>query len=259
MKSVYLFISIIEALVGPTPKPPVNIEFDLGARKCYLQTTTNARDDRSSYHTFVALHENETTCIEAFNSFKPTFHFKLFRLQQTGDRLVRIDTNRQVQKFDPNRMFSTQGILKTLALCNTKVLRVSKSIVQVFANSILKTILPKQGKAVVALHNNTNDGYSVNSYADLIHADSIHVNKSVDVDDFFVVTNYQDFKFFRSRKQNVVLQLSKSENDGSLSAYCRENKIRYINVEAENGHLVEQANMLRLLNELLVTDLANRD
>ena len=53
---------------------------------------------------------------------------------------------------------------------------------------------------------------------------------------------------------NVVLQNNmKVTDDGSLSVYCGKQRIPYINVEAENGHLTEQKEMLAAI-WLLVKD-----
>jgi hypothetical protein len=252
-----MFNIILAALamsLASIPPKTETISFNLGKTKCNILCTLKPGQDKSKSYTFIALHENEKSCITAFDNFKSKIQCKLFQLHQSGERLISLELNGKIMKFDPNRIFSENGITNSLVLYNKIVVDSSSSIVKDFSKSILDLILPKNENTLIALHNNTNNGYSINQYANLKNADSIFINNLLDPDDFFLVTNKNDYKFLKSKKQNVVLQFSKSENDGSLSNYCRVKKIRYINIEAENGHISQQTFMLNFINELFTDE-----
>ena len=247
----HIVLIILALSVAYIPPKTETISFNLGKKKCNVSYTIKPGQDKNKHYIFIALHENERSCISAFNNFNSKVQCKLFQLHQSGERLISLELNGKIMKFDPNRIFSENGIANSLVLYNKRVVDSSSSIVMAFSKSILDLILPKNEKNLIALHNNTNNEYSIKQYANLKNADSIFINNFLDPDDFFLVTNKNDYKFLKSKKQNVVLQFNKSENDGSLSNYCREKKIRYINIEAENGHVSQQTNMLNLINQCL--------
>ena len=247
----HIVLIILALSVAYIPPKTETISFKLGKKKCNVSYTIKPGQDKNKHYIFIALHENERSCISAFNNFNSKVQCKLFQLHQSGERLISLELNGKIMKFDPNRIFSENGIANSLVLYNKRVVDSSSSIVMAFSKSILDLILPKNEKNLIALHNNTNNEYSIKQYANLKNADSIFINNFLDPDDFFLVTNKNDYKFLKSKKQNVVLQFNKSENDGSLSNYCRVKKIRYINIEAENGHVIQQTNMLNLINQLL--------
>jgi hypothetical protein len=56
----------------------------------------------------------------------------------------------------------------------------------------------------------------------------------------------------KKKKINAVLQTHKtSTDDGSLAIYCSKKKIPYINIEAQQGHLEEQMDMLNALTGII--------
>ncbi|MBK7099776.1 MAG: hypothetical protein IPH58_17615 [Sphingobacteriales bacterium] len=106
-----------------------------------------------------------------------------------------------------------------------------------------------QNGYIVALHNNTDSSYSILSYLNAKDAEDVYINENEDIDDFFFVTARSEFEYFKSLGRNVVLQSEEVKDDGSLSVYCQNNGIPYINIEAQHGHLQEQAEMIK---EILV-------
>jgi hypothetical protein len=119
---------------------------------------------------------------------------------------------------------------------------------------VLKGIL-KNFRLIIAVHNNTDEKYSIKSYEkgeDLgKDAKLVNTNLKTDVDDFFFVTDKNIFKFLKEKNLNVALQDNVNvTDDGSLSVYCGNYKIPYINVEGEHGHLPEQIKMLEILQEI---------
>ena len=60
------------------------------------------------------------------------------------------------------------------------------------------------------------------------------INSNNDTDDFFYVTQLDDFELCKENGYNVIKEKSNPEDDGSLSVYANLNEIRYINIETEN-------------------------
>jgi hypothetical protein len=77
------------------------------------------------------------------------------------------------------------------------------------------------------------------------------MNPSEDPDDFFFVTNLQDFEFFKTKKRNVVLQSLIALDDGSFSIYCARINQAYINIEAQDGHKETQKLMIKEAYQLI--------
>ena len=109
---------------------------------------------------------------------------------------------------------------------------------------------------MIALHNNSEGQYSALSYEKgAIYgsdAAAVFIADGTDPDDFFFVTETAVFDAIRGRGYNVVLQDNRRvSDDGSLSVYCGRAGVRYINVEAQHGHLEQQVAMLLALQGVL--------
>ncbi len=200
---------------------------------------------------FVALHQDETTAVAAFYQFQQNNWFKnlkLFQLLQKSDRLIYFNRANKQFAVDPNRMFSVTGIQASLKLHNKKKRIPAELVSEIhsFADSLLHYFLPKDSTVyIVALHNNTNKNYSILSYKNSKDVDTIYFSSIDDPDDFLLVTELSDFNFFAGRNRNVALQSKKAFDDGSLSIYCQQHNIPYINIEAEHGHLQQQELMIK--------------
>ena len=100
-------------------------------------------------------------------------------------------------------------------------------------------------EAVVALHNNTEDRYSLTSYlpqgSEAASAARVSVGPGVDRDDFVFTTDAQLFEILKGSNDNVVLQAAGAPDDGSLSVALAGHS--YANVEAEHGHREAQRRM----------------
>lgn len=196
-------------------------------------------------HTFVALHENESTSVSAAKEVLRTKGGVLVELKHGGGRNLRFRHKGKTYTVDPNRIFTDAGIRKTLAGgYSTEV----HQIVTGLANTILTRL---SRSVIVSLHNNTNGSYSIKSYSPggqyARDASALHVVPGRDADDFFFVTSSRIFAALKSRDFNVALQSSSGTDDGSLSVYCIRNGIPYVNVEAQGGHLSEQKSMIMAL------------
>src|SRR5262249_55000455 len=103
---------------------------------------------------------------------------------------------------------------------------------------------------------NTEAHYSALSYAKggafASDASDVFIKDGSDLDDFFFVTETAVFDALRRRGYNVVLQDNRRvTDDGSLSVYCGRSGVRYVNVEAQQGHLEQQVAMILALQEVL--------
>lgn len=202
----------------------------------------------------INLHSNEFTSVEAV---KPV-------LEETGGTLLQIENNRQRvivfrfrgmrYGFDPNRIYSREGIEQTLK-DNGRFSREALEEVEKFARRVLD-LLPDSAGCVVALHNNTEEAFSVRSYlpgsdkandARAVYADSLQ-----DVDDIILTTDSILYQRMAEAGYNSVWQDNvQAKKDGSLSIYFGERNRRYINIETQHGKRDQYREMFRRLCSIL--------
>jgi hypothetical protein len=200
--------------------------------------------------TFVNMHENENTSVQAALKVIDERGGRLMQLQHSGERHVKFRLQGKMFEFDPNRIYTEHGAQETLSTWGPYSLAARQEAMNL-ASSIVQLL---DGSLVVALHNNTDNNYSARSYLGDLKNDAAEVflHPKNDDDDFFFVTKSEQFEFFKSKGFNVVLQDNRSvTDDGSLSVYCGLKNIPYINVEAEHGHLEEQVEMIRAVYAFL--------
>jgi len=214
----------------------------LGTKKCTLTFSTSS----SELGILLSIHDNENTAIKAYNNVTNRCpELSLIELNQTGERLIRYEFQGIDYSIDPNRIFSKIGILNSLKKYNTTFPEEVVLGFSEFSNRLLLYVIPKsKGTYIIALHNNSENKFSINSYRNSNEAKEIYINPSCDIDDFFYVINKLDFEYFKNKKYNVVLQNTNIIDDGSLSVYCQKNNIPYINIEAQDGHLEIQKKMI---------------
>ncbi len=238
---------------------------DKTEKKTYSETSVSFKlgDSTVTFKTYFAgkesiiyfnMHDDENTAVEAAKQVLDKTDARLIEIQASGDRLISFNLDTVVYRFDPNRIYTSLGRMKTLKKYSTYSPE-ADSVVEQFANYITGNLL-KNTSLIVTLHNNSPDNYSILSYAQSgeyeTDAAEVFVNKNQDPDDFFYVTEKKFFDKISQKGFNVLLQdNSKVTDDGSLSVYCGKNGIEYINVEAEKGHLVQQKEMILALQELI--------
>ncbi|MCD1116821.1 hypothetical protein [Chryseobacterium turcicum] len=225
----------------------------LGTKSCNIIYTENP----IAIATLLSLHDDENTAIEAFHSLPKEVSFSLLEVSQVGNgkRNLIFGLKDQIYEFDPNRVFSTEGINRTF---NSKYPKEFKIGLEKFGKDLLKEFSTKnKNKYIIAVHNNM-DGYggnngtaSIINYKKGVNAKDVFSAKGVDPDDYFVVTEQEDFDKLKNLNKNVALETDKPTDDGSLSVYCKENKIPYINIEAQNEHKDIQIEMMKIVFELL--------
>lgn len=200
------------------------------------------------------MHDDENTSVEAAKVVADKFGGTVIELKHSGERLIDFKLNNKNYKIDPNRIFTKIGISKTLDNYGDTTPE-AEAEVDKFAKKLVSDFL-KQSDVIVALHNNSNDEYSAKNYEkgkkNETDAAKVFIDPANDVDDFFFVTEEKHFNKLKEKGFNVILQdNAKVTDDGSLSVYCGNEKITYINVEAQHGHLVQQIKMLEALREVL--------
>ena len=125
---------------------------------------------------------------------------------------------------------------------------------EAFARFIIK-IIP-ENNIIIAVHNNTNDRYSIEDYKQggglQKDAEDVYINDAWDKDDFILTTDKGIFEKLKIKKANVILQHPETvTDDGSLSVYCAKIKRQYINIEAQEGHLKQQLQMLQIVKDII--------
>ncbi|KTD66267.1 hypothetical protein [Legionella spiritensis] len=193
-----------------------------------------------SGNTFVHLHENERTALKAAERFIAQQGGTLITLRHSGQRNIVFRINKVTYQFDPNRIFTDQGIKKTLRQYGPYSGAAHREVKRL-AQGIIRLIPP--GK-VIAVHN--NKGYSMTDYFPghplARDAKAWHHPPGTNTRNFYFVTRYQEYLRLKKLKYNVVLQADHAQNDGSLSYYLAGNN--YINIESAHGQLDAQFKML---------------
>lgn len=133
---------------------------------------------------------------------------------------------------------------------------VAFSMVRTLSDELLTFLQIDSQRLVIALHNNREQGYSLASYRiDSVYEDealSIYVGWHPDPDDFYFVTERRIFEALQPNHYHIVLQdNARMTDDGSLSVYCGQRGIPYVNVEAQHRHTEDQVKMLHTLLERL--------
>lgn len=190
---------------------------------------------------FVHLHQNETTALAAAKTVVKMDGGSVLTLIHSGGRNIVFCLHQQKYEFDPNRIFTDEGIKKTLAQFSHYTPEAHQEVKKL-ANKI-KRLLPK-GK-VIAVHN--NESYSLNDYLPghglAKDAQALNVNTDHYFRNFYFVTKKNDYLRLKQLNFNSIWQAMHASDDGSLSVYLSGHD--YINVEAGYDQLAAQITMLK--------------
>ena len=206
---------------------------------------------------FINLHDDEITSVDAAKRVLEEYGGLLIEVENDGQRNILFKLDRYSYKVDPNRIFSEEGIIKSL----DQLGRISDKAVdevEKFGQRIIQ-LIPDDAKCVIALHNNTPDFFSVVEYArgNKRSADckKVYINGEQDADDFFLTTDNDLYEKLADKGFNTILQDNKNcTEDGSLSVYCGKKSIRYVNCETEHGKVEQYYKMLKVLLDVLPQD-----
>lgn len=206
----------------------------------------------------INLHDNEGTSVQAARSVLEEKGGLLIRLDNYKQRVIRFKLKGISYAFDPNRMFSREGIEQTMR-DNRKISRDAMNEVEKFAQRVLQ-LIPDSVSCVIALHNNTEEAFSVRSYlpgherqddAQAVYADSLQ-----DVDDIALTTDSLLYQRMADFGYNSIWQHNeRAKKDGSLSIYFGELGRRYINIETQHGKVKQYVEMLDKLMGVLNEEL----
>lgn len=198
---------------------------------------------------FINLHDDEVTAVSAAKRILAENGGTLVKIENNKQRNIRFRLNGKNYAFDPNRIFSRVGIIQTLSKFGRSDMGAINELDK-FSKQILQ-LLPSPPTCIIALHNNTHGNYSITSY--LVgrerekDAKAVRIMPAQDPDDLFLTTDSALFRKFTSEKYNAVLQDNvNAYKDGSLSIYCGEKGIRYLNCETEHGKLAQYGEMIKM-------------
>ena len=246
---------------GPKTDTPKGADLTIGRRQLRLGETMidvviSERPDAK--HLFCNLHDDENTSVEAGGIALRRMGGRIVELQHGGKRDLTFQLGGEAFAVDPNRIFTAEGVRRTLAKRSRRT-TAAEHAVERFAGELLSIYAIERADVVIALHNNTEANYSALSYKKggeyASDAAAVFIKDGSDPDDFFLVTEAPVFEAIRRHGYNVVLQDNRRvTDDGSLSVYCGKAGVRYINVEAQHGHLEQQVAMLKTLEEILEKD-----
>lgn len=202
----------------------------------------------------INLHANEQSSVIAARNVLEERGGTLVQIVNRQQRLIRFRIKGVVYAFDPNRMFSKIGIAQSLK-DNGRFSLAALEQIEKFAKRVLLE-LPERSSCIVALHNNTEEAFSVRSYlpgherqrdAREVYADSLQ-----DVDDIILTTDSLLYRKMAEHGYNSVWQHNeKAKRDGSLSIFCGERSRRYINIETQHGKVGQYEEMLHRLLSIL--------
>jgi hypothetical protein len=196
---------------------------------------------------YINMHDDEKTSLVAAQKLLGRKGGMLIKIENNSKRNIAFKFEGHTYTFDPNRMFSRVGIHQTLmnhGRSNEKVI----TEIEKFGKRFLQ-LIPENASCIVALHNNTDGKFSVESYLSgndrAKDAKAIHINPGHDPDDFFLTTDSILFRKLARENFNSVLQNnSTARKDGSLSIWCGERNINYLNCETQHGRLSQYNEMI---------------
>lgn len=202
------------------------------------------------------VHENETTAVATAKALIDSLHLGCFvTWQHSGDRYVSYQLAGKQYKFDPNRIYTPKGLAATLKAnghYSTKGYKAAQQLADAFIRKYVAG-----NRLVIAMHNNSDGGgLHIKSYlpgGDYANdAAEVYVNEAADIDDFFYTTDKRIFDFLKAKGFNILLQNNATvTDDGSLSVYCGNQQMAYLNIEAQQGHLAEQKAMMLAVYEMI--------
>ncbi|MEO6130288.1 MAG: hypothetical protein ABIQ02_00465 [Saprospiraceae bacterium] len=194
------------------------------------------------------MHDNENTAAISGRIMAVKYGGQYMELEHSGDRNITFLYETDTISIDPNRIYTNTGIWLQLAKNNIEDTSAFNEIA-IWRDSLLSILNLNSRTLVIALHNNTNENYSFSSYTFggeyAKEADTTYQGAIKDMDDFYFVTDPGIFEVLATGRYHVVLQANETmTDDGSLSVYCAQNGIRYVNIEAQQGRLLRQIKML---------------
>lgn len=205
---------------------------------------------------FLVIHDNEDTGVKAAFEYIRFSGGSVVDSQYGDVRNYNINHQGRKYQIDPNKIYSSYGVMEGLEFYGAVNEEVSASL-NTAAEMILNFYNPDSPNYIFTLHNNTDGAFGINSYLkgrelELV-ADSLHINFNMDPDDLILVTDSKLFHALKQQDVNVVLQSREAADDGSLSLYAMQKNIPYINVEVQHGHQMQNLQLIEIAVKVLKT------
>ncbi len=124
--------------------------FSLGKEKVWV----HIYDKPGVKVTFINLHDNESTSAEAGLAFINKYGGHLIELQHGRGREVVVRLNGELNRFDPNRMFTDAGLQASLKYFRNNTAEIF-NIAVAFRDTIIDLLAPGDNPVIIALHNNS--------------------------------------------------------------------------------------------------------
>lgn len=196
---------------------------------------------------YINVHADEFTSLVAAQRLLQQGGGLLIKIENNNKRNIRFRLRGRYYAFDPNRMFSAEGAAQTLKQLGRSSDIAIEEVVK-FGKRILQ-LIPENPVCIIALHNNTEGKFGINSFlpgaeretdARKVYADTLQ-----DPDDIFLTTDSILYHRLAAEKYNTIWQDNINvRRDGSLSVYCGERNITYLNCETQHGKTEQYLNML---------------
>ena len=201
------------------------------------------------------MHDNENTSVNAARKVVSKNGGTLYELVHSGGRYIEFPNGDTLVRIDPNRIYTEAGVWRELdrnGITDTAVF----DMVRGFGRCLIDTMKLDSQELIIALHNNSNHNYSYHSYTSggEYEKDAIatHRGRKRDEDAFYFITSDDYFQPLQGTCYHIVLQDNRFvTDDGSLSVYCGQKGIDYINVEAQHNRKCRNRKMIKqMLREL---------
>lgn len=204
---------------------------------------------------FINVHDNETTSVKAAEQYLNEIGGRIINIENNGERLINFSYKGESFTFDPNRIYTSEGINSTLTILSRRYDTDAAKEVADFAKSLIADYIINS-KLIISLHNNMDSSLSILSYKNMQAGnDSVgktFINPGMDADDFILTTDTSFFNRIKEKNINVVWEnVEAIEDDGSLSVYAARHNIPYINMEAQHEHAEEQLSMLKAIDDII--------
>jgi hypothetical protein len=227
------------------------VELAIGESSINVVTVTS----RDRGQTWINIHENERTSVDAALEVIERVGGKVIFLEHGGERNISFEMDGETYIVDPNRIYTEAGIRATLENLGP-ISEEAVAEVQRFSSELIAHLGLDTMHVALTIHNNRAGGYSAASYmpgeAYENDAADVRIHEGVNTDDFFFITEEAWVEPLAQAGFNVVLQdNTQVTDDGSMSVYCGQRGIPYVNVEARHGHLDAQVAMIEFLDRFL--------
>ncbi len=203
---------------------------------------------------FVNLHDNENTAADVAREYISQNGGQLIELRHGRGRYVIIRRGDSRAQFDPNRMFTTEGLKKSLNHFGD-LTAANLKLGTAFSTAVLKLIDVQSGGIIVALHNNTEGKLTIDDFQPggwyALDTELVHKSNRQDHDDFFFTNHQPIYEALAGLNYNVALMVKTPQDRGGLGAFVQKQSGIYVNIEAQHGHKKQQRKMLDDLCRLL--------